>query len=111
MEGHQRRPVEHNTENSWDSVSRRLSEQISPPDSLPHPPLLPPIGDGHDRPQLPLGDRIAARFDGRQEQNLLLEVLCQIQQIRDLSQASPRDVAQPGDLGLVGHNAVADQLV
>lgn len=79
------------------------------PDRLPQPPLLLPIRNRHNRPQLPLRDRILAPFHRLAEQDWLLNLGSQIEQIGDLCDSGPRDVPEAGQFHLVGHHAVADQ--
>ena len=70
----------------------------------PHPPLLPPIPLGCDGPTVTFADRIPASLRRRQKQDLFLDVGGQIQQVHDLRQPGPGDVAQAGQLGLVGYS-------
>ncbi len=77
--------------------------------AAPHPPLLFPIRNSHNRPQIPFGNRIFSLFHRLQKQNRLLDVRSQIQKITDLRDSGPRDVPQSRQFRVVGHDAVADQ--
>lgn len=78
---------------------------------LPHLPLLAPTRRGRDGPKVPLRDCVPTTLEGRQEQNLPLQVRREAQQIHNLRQPRPRHVAQPRLFRLVVHHAIADQLV
>lgn len=73
-----------------------------------HLPLHSPVERRRNRPELPFRERIAASFDGRQEQDFLLQVRREVQQIHDLRQPSASNMADPRQLRLVRHQAVAD---
>lgn len=56
-------------------------------------------------------DLVAAALDPRKEQDRLLNVGCQQPQVHDLCDSSPGYVPEAGELGVVRHLAVADQLL
>ena len=58
-----------------------------------------------------LADRIAAALGAREEQERLLDVRRELQQVHDLGDAGAAHVAQPGDVGVVGHLAAPDEAV
>lgn len=55
--------------------------------------------------------RIAPGRHSRQEQDLLLDVRCQLQEVHDLSHPRPGDVTEAGQIGLVGDGSRSDQVV
>ena len=55
-------------------------------------------------------DRVPARLDAGQEQELLLDIRGQQQQVHDLRDPGTGDVAEPGQFGVVGDLAGPDQL-
>jgi len=77
----------------------------------PHPPLLAPVKDSGDRPNHVLEDRIATVVGAGQEENLLLDVGGDLKQVHDLGHTRAADVAEPGNLGLVGDLSSLDQAV
>ena len=50
-------------------------------------------------------NRIPPLLDSREEQDLFLEVGCQMKQAHDLRDARPADLAEPGQLGVVANGA------
>jgi hypothetical protein len=83
----------------------------SPRKSFPHLPLLAPARCSGDQPEVLFCDSILSPFCRRQEQDLLLQVGRKVKQVHDLRQAGPAHVAKAGQLGLIGHRAIADQLI
>ena len=77
----------------------------------PQPPLFFPIEGLSDRAYIVLDNHVAAALPAREEQKLLLNVWSEIQQGHDLRHPGSRDVAELGEFGLVGDDAVADQLI
>lgn len=67
----------------------------------PHPPLHAPFQARRDPPHLPFLDRVPSFHRGLQEQDRLLDVRGKIQQVHDLRGPGPRDVTEPGDVGVV----------
>jgi hypothetical protein len=47
----------------------------------------------------------------REKQQFLLDIGGQLQQVHDLGDSRPRNVAQPGQFGLISHDAIANQAV
>src|SRR5271155_4052542 len=79
--------------------------------TAPQPTLASPgMGQG-DRLDLSNGDRVVAGLGRGQEQNLLLDVRRQHGQVGYLRDAGAADVPQAGQVGVVAHGAVADQLL
>ena len=66
------------------TLGRRLQPKASP-----HPPLLSPIRNGDNMPQLLLRKRTPSSFCPRREQNLLLNIRGQVQQVHDFG-SNPR---------------------
>lgn len=77
----------------------------------PEPPLLPPVENHSYRPDRMLADRVAAALDEWQVQECLLNVWGQVEQVHDLRDACPGDMAQSGELSVIGHGAVAEQTI
>src|SRR6266851_6923649 len=88
-----------------------LKRKASRSQRLPSAPLLSPVGDGRDRQQVPELNRVPAPESAGQEKDLLLKVGSKAKEAHDLTQPRPADVPQPGQLGVVGHLARANQLV
>src|SRR6266436_2481206 len=88
-----------------------LKRKASRSQRLPSAPLLSPVGDGRDRQQVPELNRVPAPESAGQEKNRLLEVGSKAKEARDLAQTCAADVSQPGQLGVAGHLARANQLV
>src|SRR4029077_3732721 len=70
-----------------------------------------PVGDGRDRQELPKLNRVPAPESAWQEKNRFLNVGSKAKEARDLAQTCAADVSQPGQFGVVGHLARANQLV
>jgi hypothetical protein len=77
----------------------------------PHPSLLSPIERGDEEADVGFLDNVAAALGARQEQELFLEVGSQVQERHDLRHARRRDLAETGQLRLVGHDPIVDQLL
>lgn len=77
----------------------------------PQSPLLPPIQHTHDRPQLPLVNRIVALGHRWQIQNRLLNVRRQAEQVHNLRHPRPAHAPQPRQIGVVANLLVSDQLL
>src|SRR6266851_5781028 len=88
-----------------------LKRNASRSQRLPSAPLLSPVGDGRDRQQVPELNRVPAPESTGQEKDLLLKVGSKAKEARDLAQTCAADVSQPGQLGVAGHLARANQLV
>src|SRR5688572_11118111 len=73
---------------------------------LPQVPLHAPVKLGGNRLKFMQDDVVAAALHTRQKQNVFLDVGSQMQEIHDLADAGPSDVAQASEYGLVRNDAV-----
>ena len=84
-----------------DSLGGDETRSYAGKDGSPRSSLLTPVEDSGDGLQLGEPNRVAESFAGEQEQNLLLNIRSQQEQVHDLSDASPADVAQLRQLAVV----------
>ena len=77
---------------------------------VPHPPLLPPIGNGDNRPDHSFVDRRIARIRQRLEK-FLLDVGGEVEQFHDLRDARAGDVGETSEVGVVGDFAFVHELL
>ena len=72
--------------------------------------LMPSVFSGHAAKLLLRYLFLAAR-NSRQEEDLLLDIRGELQQVHNLRDSCSRDVAEAGEVGLVGNHALADEAV
>ncbi len=75
------------------------------PHDVPELALFLPIYGCCHEPEVPLGDSCQILMLIREDQ-LLLNVRCQVEEIHHLGGARPRDIPQAGDIGVVQQLAV-----
>lgn len=73
--------------------------------------LLLPITHGRYRPQIPFRQRVSASLNGRQVKEFLLNIRGQVQQVHDLRHTRLSHLGKPGQLRLVGDDAIPEKLV
>jgi hypothetical protein len=74
----------------------------------PHPSLFAPAERGDDRSIIGFLYGVAAAHGTREEQDLFLQVVGQVQLRHDLRHPRRGDAAKPGQFRRVRHDAVAD---
>jgi len=78
---------------------------------LPHLHLPVQVRLGHDAWELAFGDGVSAFDCSWQEEDLLLNLRGQVQQIHDLADARPADVAEPGEVRVAPNRALAQERI
>lgn len=79
--------------------------------TVPHLPLLAPVKDSGNRSDVDFADGVATAFSARQEEDFFLDVRGEIEEVHDLSNAGAGDVAEAGDVGVVGYCAFSAKSV
>jgi len=76
-------------------------------------PFLSLIAPSHfqDGPNQPLGDHVPSSPRRGKEKQRFLNVRCQGEQIHDLRQPGLRNTPKTGEFCLIGHDAIANQLI
>ena len=81
------------------------------PIGLKYLPLSVPIALRRGNSQMPFRELLSCTAVAKRANQRLVDVRRQIQQVHDLRQSGSAHLPQPGQFRLVGHDAVAEELV
>ena len=86
-----------------------VSRDHPPHQPQPLAPLLFPVSHRRQRLELAQQNRVATAVNGRQEEQLLLDIRCEVDEVQDLTDSRSADLAQSSQFALTRKGAVAKQ--